>query len=175
MAFKDELENLFLENYDEWCLISYFILKDKDEAEDTVQDVFVKVLLRGKETEIENLKAYIATAIRNKSLKNLSHSRKYCKLPDNDILLSPSSVTDEAIFQLELESQIQQALETLPDQRKNVFEKCVIHGQKYQTVAETLGISVNTVKYHVKQAYKSLRVQLKDTYFWLIIFIIFST
>ena len=60
---------------------------------------------------------------------------------------------------------LQKAISVLPEPSKKVFKLCVLEGQKYKVAADTLGISVNTVKYHVKKAYKTLRKEMQGTFF----------
>ncbi len=69
---------------------------------------------------------------------------------------------------------LQKVVESLPSSSKKVFKLCVLEGQKYQNAADTLGISVNTVKYHVKRAYKTLRIEMEDIYLSIIIISTFA-
>lgn len=162
---------MFIEHYDEWCLYSYSCLEDMSEAEEVVQDVCVNILLRGQKTKILNLKAYIITAVKNRSFKKLKRSKKFETLGNTNILTSPS--IEEGIILLEDKLYLQKAIESLPEPSKNVFLLCVLERQKYENVANTLGISVNTVKYHIKKAYKTLRTQMEDTYFSIVIVALF--
>lgn len=156
---------MFSKHYDEWCLLSYSYLENTKKAEDVVQDVCVNILLRKKTTKIENLQAYIATSVKNKSLKELKRVRKFEPINDTSIGTSPSSEEDFILREGKLH--LQSAISKLPEPCKRVFRLCVIEGQKYKTAADTLGISVNTVKYHIKKAYKTFRIEMGDVYFYI--------
>jgi len=166
-----KLENLFLEHYDRWCLLSYSYLHNKVEAEEVVQEVCVNILLKERSVEIVNLKGYIITAIKNRSLKKIKQLRRFETLNDFNISAYPSS--DEGLIHNEKNMYIQKAIEELPDSTKKVFKLCMFGKQKYQNVADSMGISVNTVKYHIKKAYKTLRVVLEDVHFSLVIIAIY--
>jgi len=56
-------------------------------------------------------------------------------------------------------------MSALPELSKAVFNLCVLEGEKYQNAADTLGISVNTIKYHLKKSYKMLRANIQNIYF----------
>ena len=167
---RTKLEKIFLEHYDEWCLLSYTYLQNKVEAEEVVQDVCVNILLRKRNAEILNLKAYISTAIKNRSLKKIKKLKQFETLKNYDAGTSPSS--EEDIILKENKLHLHNAVESLPDSTKEVFKLCVIENQKYQNVSETLGISVNTVKYHLKKAYKTLRIKMDGVHFSSIIIVI---
>jgi DNA-binding CsgD family transcriptional regulator len=46
-------------------------------------------------------------------------------------------------------------------ERETEVVKLLLRGMTYTATAETLGISENTVKYHVKNIYQKLRVKNK--------------
>ena len=149
---------MFLEHYEEWCLFSYTYIKNIIEAEEVVQDVCVSILMRKHNTKILNLKAYIIAAIKNKSLKKLKELQKTISINTIDVYTSFSS--EDGIILKEDKSRLQKAIESLPDSNKRAFKLCVLEEQKYKTVADIMGISVNTVKYHIKRAYKTLRAEM---------------
>ncbi|WP_366182428.1 sigma-70 family RNA polymerase sigma factor [Flavobacterium ovatum] len=157
-----QLESLFLVHYKDWCFLSYSYLKDKEEAEEIVQDVCAKILLKKKEEEILNLKAYIIVAIKNSCLKKIKFQQKFSSLSETE-LVNDFETIDEQNQSLEQQTgKLLKVIEKLPQPAKNVFVRCVIDGEKYQEVADTLGISVNTVKYHIKSAYKKVRLEMVE-------------
>lgn len=161
-----KLEAMFLKHYDEWCMHAYTYLQNLNEAEEVVQDVCVNILLRKEGTEILNLRAYTLIAIRNKSLKKLKQNKKYETLNETNIRMSPSS--EDMIILSEERLHLQKAIASIPEPSRSVFERCVVDGQKYKNVASDLDISVNTVKYHIKKAYRILRINIDNVYLTII-------
>lgn len=162
------IETMFMKHYKEWCLLSYSYIENMSEAEDMVQDVFVNILNRKQKNEIINLKSYISTAVRNTSLKKISRTKKLEKIKDYSLAaLLPSH--EEHLINLENKTKVQEAIGILPKQSKKVFELCVLEGVKYQNAADLLGISINTVKFHLKKSFKILRFRLRNTYFLVLI------
>lgn len=157
-----ELENIFLEHHVEWCLMAYTYLNDKIEAEEVVQDVCVKLLLRESGSEILNLRAYITTAIKNNSIQRAKKLKNFVSLSESKTI---ECSYEEAIISIENRLFIQKAMSALPELSKAVFNLCVLEGEKYQNAADTLGISVNTIKYHLKKSYKMLRANIQNIYF----------
>ena len=153
-SISTDLEKIFKQHYDQWCLLCFTYLQDRIEAEEVVQDIFVSILLSNKGKEILDLRAYICSAIRHKCLIIKKRKRKFARLSDNDIIIQS---TEQTLIQNETVLQILAIIESLPNSTKTVFKLCTFERQKYKYVAETMGISVNTVKYHMKKAYTNLR------------------
>lgn len=152
-----ETEMLFRNHYREFCLLSYSYVSCMDRAEDIVQDVFLVILTRKDPSQIIDLKAYIWRSVKNASLKSLERTRKMEPIM-NDILAPVH--TENEIEDRQLSQKLQQAMDKLPLQCKNVFKICAIDGQKYDYAADHLGISKNTVKTQMKKAYRILRSSL---------------
>ena len=65
---------------------------------------------------------------------------------------------------------VDKALETLPEQTRDIFIRSRYNNQSHKDIAEALGVSTKTVEFHITKALKVLRVALKD-YFPLLAFI----
>mgnify|MGYP003670450238 CR=1 FL=1 len=157
---------MFKKHYQEWCLLSYSYLGNNFEAEDIVQDIFVTLLLKDNVEEILNLKNYIGISVRNASLKRIGRLKKLVKL-DQTSLFIPSQ--EDPVMDMQTKLKIQTAILALPDQSKKILELCVLDGLKYESAANAMGISVNTIKYHLKKSFKTLRYTLRNTYFSILV------
>ena len=76
----------------------------------------------------------------------------------------------EKLFSDELQSLVDKALETLPEQTRDIFVRSRYNNQSHKEIAVALGISTKTVEFHITKALKVLRVALKD-YFPLLAFL----
>ncbi|MEC3965273.1 RNA polymerase sigma factor [Flagellimonas halotolerans] len=167
---ENKIRSLFKENYQEWCVHSFAFLHNMDEAQDVVQDVLVKIISGNKLEGIANPSSYIKVAVKNASLQRIKTKQKIRKLDETPPLIDYSY--EQELIEQENKAKVQNALNVLPDQSKKVFELCVIEGLQYKYTADIMGISINTVKYHLKKAYKILRTTLKDTYLFNLIVVI---
>ena len=163
------IEHLFKERYRFYRLLSYSYVEQWGVAEDIVQDVFVKVLGKSDSSKILNLNAYVQRAVKNNSIKYISRTKKLesideiCwEIPNPDELQSEAGQTTAVL---------QESIKNLPLRCKNVFELCALDGYKYKSAADHLGVSVNTVKTQMKKAYKILRHDLKNFYFFILFFL----
>ena len=69
---------------------------------------------------------------------------------------------------------MQDAIDALPPATRNVFLKSRIGGRKYEEISREEGISVNTVKYHIKQALRLIDEHLRPYIHFLIFFVTLS-
>lgn len=165
---ENKIRILFKENYQEWCVHSFAFLHNMDEAQDVVQDVMVKIISGNKLQGVANPSSYIKVAVRNASLQRIKSKQKIRKLDETAHLIAYSY--EQELIEQENRAKVQNALNVLSDQSKKVFELCVMEGLNYKYTADIMGISINTVKYHLKKAYKILRKTLNDTYLFNVIF-----
>ena len=125
---------------------------------------------------VSSLKAYLLKAVRN-------HSIDYLRTQKNEQFLDLESVTsrcfvrEEDIFERyvmeELEAMISEKIALLPEECQKVFYLSRYENKSYAEIAEELNISINTVKYHIKNALSTLRKEL-GPYLLLILSVYFS-
>jgi len=168
----DKVESLFLENYKDLCIYAYYYLKDINEAEDVVQDIFVKIMEHGKIDEIENAKSYLKIAVKNASLKKIHVKRKDREneqfVSKDSLFYSEQNTEAQELEALKKKADLYKQIDMLPTQCRKIFLLCVLDGLKYKEAADILNISVNTVKTQIKKAFKILRNSLKSIYLALI-------
>ncbi len=157
---------VYRQNYSQLCSFAVFILHDKELAEEIVDDVMFYLWDHRNEEEVTNLNAWLLRAIRNKSINALkSASKRHHAELDTRYELFTSLFDDsqplETLVVKEMSDKIDYALSQLPEDTRRVFVMCKIDGKKYAEVADALGISVNTVKYHMKNATKTMLTILK--------------
>ncbi|MFR3329442.1 MAG: RNA polymerase sigma factor [Odoribacter splanchnicus] len=158
---KKYFEYIFQVYSKEFYAFAYRILKDKEKAEDIIQDFFVKLWINRHKINItSSFKTFSYTAIHNSSLNNIRYNKRLTDLAD----YAPQLINDVEfeIRRAELREKLEHAIELLPDRCKVIFTKTCIEDKSYQKVADELNISVNTVKVQMSKAYKILRERLAD-------------
>ena len=137
-----------------------FYTNDFAVAEDVVQEIFVRLWeKRGELKSVQNLEGYLLLSVKNRCLNYLEHQQVVDKYKQYCLLQEIQDDDDEDPEQF-IED-IGKLLDKLPEKRKMVLELCVIESKSYAEIADLLGISLNTVKDHVKKAYAFLREALR--------------
>lgn len=150
------------------CRFAEAFLHDPFIAETIVSDVFFHLWEIRTHLNIQNsLRSYLLQSVRNRCLNYLELDRnKYeimlSKLPletmDISLMLKDSSSSPlGALLERELEDVIKQAVHSIPIDSQIVFKKSRYELKKNEEIADELGISVNTVKYHLKKSLAFIR------------------
>ncbi len=137
-------------------------VRDKQTAENIVQDVFLRVWQTKENLDpVKNIQSYLFMAVKNESLKQLRHLQVEKKHQENVSVLSVVELTpDEKIDQNELREEINKAINYLPDKCREIFTMSRFDQLKYSEIADILGISIKTVETQMGRALKKLREQL---------------
>lgn len=161
---KDALkayEILFKKYYKLLCLHAVFFLMDEAEAEDLVLDLFTEMWENKIYQKIDiSFKAYLYRAVRNKCI-NATRKNKLSKHKQKDY--SKRRRNEKEIIRIEqreLSANIHAILKNFPDQRLKAFTLVYLDNKKYQQAADEMGLSINSVKTHLKLALKTLREKL---------------
>ncbi|MBX2922523.1 MAG: RNA polymerase sigma-70 factor [Chitinophagaceae bacterium] len=141
------------------------ILHDKEDAEEVVSDVLLKVWTMGNQINyIENLTLYLYKSAQNRAydvLRKRSRNISTEEINEENVSGYSPVFPEEQYAAVELDKSIQQAIEKLPVQCKLVFRLIREHGFTYKQTAEILDISLNTVETHMRIAFKKLREVLR--------------
>ncbi len=158
-------EEVFRKYYQSLCHYANNILKDSDEAEEIVQNLFFSLWEKRASLEINiSLKSYLYRSVHNHCLNRIKHLKireEYVQYSNNYYENSYESV-NQAVMGNELEAKIKAAIEKLPEQCRLVFKMSRFEELKYNEIAEQLGISVKTVENQIGKALKVLRAELID-------------
>jgi len=157
--------------YTPLCRLANLYLRDIALSEDVVSDVIFELWKRHEEaSNIHSLSSYLKKAVRNRcisELNTLAHRTEThftaFSLQDNAAFLQSLFADDsqplDALLYSEMEQKLLHDIDMLPQESRSVFMKSRFEQKSYEEIGAELGISVNTVKYHIKKALAHLRQQ----------------
>ena len=142
------------------------ILKDETEADDVVQEVFVKIWeSREKLGDYKLLNSYIFTIAYNNSIDLIRKKINNNKYLEHLKISATINFTPTIVSQIEfdeLNNEVEKLIVKLPERQKQVYLLHREEGLTYPEIAERLGISKNTVENHMVKALKYLRHNLDN-------------
>lgn len=158
-------ESIFKNLYKPLCAYAMVMMKDKDSSEEIVQQVFVKIWERRASLNVSSsLKAYLYQIVRNDCLNALKHEKIKEQYRQHKVIEMQQHHENAShrLTSRELEQQIQNAIDELPEQCGIIFRMSRFEELKYKDIAEQLSISVKTVENQMGKALKLMRLKLAD-------------
>jgi len=136
---------------------------DLDEAEDIVQQAFVRLWEQRGTLDIAwSFRAYLYKTVHNRCLNRLrdAKTRERYKIYNAQQMEQQAAHTPEP--EPELVERLQRALATLPEQCRRIFELSRFEELKYREIADQLDISIKTVETQMGKALRLMRLQMAD-------------
>jgi len=168
---KPLFEQLFKTHFVHLCNFAYQFVKDTDSSKDITQKVFINLWENRDKIDIQkSIQSYLFTSVRNRCLNYIRDQKKYrSEVLDLETHDFEIAFEEDTMAMSELKEKVAAALDKLPEKCRLVFEMSRYKNMKYKEIAEELDVSVKTVEAHMSKALKSLRSNLKDYVYILLI------
>lgn len=139
-------------------------LKSREYAEDIFQDAFA-VIWQGRRfiNPDASFSSYLYTIMRNRILNQLRDLENQDKLKEQILsqAVDYTNETKDEILANDLKTFISRALQQLTPRQREIFEMSREQQMSHREIAETLGISVNTVQESISTSLRALRTYLE--------------
>ena len=149
------------------------IVKERQEAEDLLQDVFLQVWEKASSFDHNrgHLYGWLVTLARNRSIDRIrqkqSLQRRHNKLEEEAVLDEPIRQTAqsplEMVVALEQASQVKEAMQQIPKEQQDVILLAYFGGYSQSEIAKILNAPLGTVKTRTRQGMRKLEQILKGT------------
>jgi RNA polymerase sigma factor (sigma-70 family) len=139
-------------------------LKNEDDAKDSVQQIFLKVIQELHKYKVEYFKSWIYMVAKNHCLMKLrdKHGKIVAEINDN-LMAAPGEETDrQALLQndqtLEL---MEEALKELNAEQQQCVTLFYLHKKSYQEINELTGFSLLQVKSYIQNGKRNLKILIE--------------
>lgn len=159
----EAFEKLFRRYYASLFNYAMVYVKQKDDAEEVVQDLFFNLWKNKEKLNItSSIKSYLFRSVYNNSIQLVRKKRKTISVESEQIKKDEGKSESDHLQYKELNDSIQKVLSILPERSRKIFELSRFEGLKYQEIAEKLSISVKTVEANMTKTLKTFRKHLKQ-------------
>lgn len=169
---KRKFEQLFISYQQTMYHTAYKILKNQHDAEDAVQQAFIRVidhLSDVDENDVGKTRSYLAIIARNMALdvyrkkkREMTHTVSY---DEHELFIEDPAGQDFEDVEIEedhgLEEALARALKQLPIQFADVIRLTYVHGLSSEKVGELLNISSDNVRQRLVRGRKKLAELIK--------------
>lgn len=140
----------------------YFKCGDVVQAEDLVQDAFIKLWEKCAKVPQDKAKSFLYTVCNNAFLNEYAHKKVVLKYASGKTQKINEQTPQYLMEESEFGERLQKAIEQLTEAQRTAFLMNRIEGKKYAEIAEILNISVKAVEKRMSQALESLRKEVKN-------------
>lgn len=161
LAFKQ----VYLAYYDKIFKFAYRLLGGKEPAREVVQETMLHLWQLGyKLKAIESLEAYLKTVAKRRAVDLLRRKVREEKAEKQlgAAYRDGHRETEESILLNETRRILEDGIQLLPKQQRQVYRLCQQQGLKYEQAAAQLNLSHGTVQTHMKLALKFLRTYVQE-------------
>lgn len=140
--------------------VAYYILESETDAQDAVQDLFVK--LWGNRDQLDtvlNFKAYCTTLMKNLCIDRLRKEQRVQGIEAGTDIIESRRVDEDYDAREKLE-RVLAAIERLPERQRDVMKMYVLEEMSYDEIAQKTGMTNLTLRVLLSNARKTLRSQI---------------
>lgn len=135
-------------------------LRSAEDAEELLQDIFVKLWKRRESLQLKHsFHTYIAAVLKYEIIRRLADNKIKRSTSANEIIHTelPDHSTQQWLDYKDLKEQLEASVEALPGQCQLVFRLSREQGLSEKEIAATLQIKPKTVQNHMNRAIKKLK------------------
>ncbi|MHC4116210.1 MAG: RNA polymerase sigma factor [Planctomycetota bacterium] len=161
----DALRRIYEKYKDELLALAVALSNDRAGAEDALHDVFVSFAEYADRLQLRtSLKSYLSSCIANR-VRNMNRVKalRTAKLSRAEAVSSGRDGPDRLAGSAELSRRIDRAMEQVPYEQREVIILHLQSGMKFKAIAQSQGVSINTIQSRYRYGLDRLRTLLNGT------------
>lgn len=148
---------IFDDYYESIRSFAYYKTGSVDLADDVVQEVFLKLWNIRSSVRNDTVKTLLYTIATNLIKNHFKHQRVVYNFQVSKSTQDEAESADANVRMDDMNRQLQDALDSIPDAAREVFLMNRIDGFTYSEIAQRLNLSVKTVEKRMSEAIRLLR------------------
>ncbi len=138
--------------------LSFGLLNNRDDAEDAVQEVMVKIWnMQKKLDDIKNTEAFAMTVTRNYCLDKLKSKKNRFLSLNEDIAKQTETTPYESLETSEMVSTVKKVITQLPEKQRTIVNLRDIQGYNFEEIMEITGWEMNYLRVNLSHGRKRIK------------------
>jgi RNA polymerase sigma-70 factor (ECF subfamily) len=158
---RDAFDALYDRYWELLFLAAFRRLKDKEQCRDIIQDVFIDLWCRRGQVVINNVKAYLLTAVRFQVYKLVAKEKAGPAFFELYETIAASTFGAEgALLEKEFMEHVKVWIDELPEKKRTIFLLHTQHDRSTKEIAHELSLSQKTVQNQLGSTISRLRLHI---------------
>ena len=154
----NDFRKIWIPLADRFYRVAYHLLESRDDAEDAVQELYLKILsIPGKLVYVRDPASYGITLLKNICIDRIRRRESRRAEQLEDFMAADASGPERKMTEKDTLSRVMKEMERLPEKQAKVLSMRVLEGLEYDEIARRTGLSKVNIRVLISMARKTLK------------------
>ena len=154
----NDFRKIWLPLADRFYRVAYHLLESRDDAEDAVQELYLKILsMHGKLVYVREPAAYGITLLKNICIDRIRRRESRRTEQLEEFIAADASGPEKQMAEKDILSRVMKEMERLPEKQAKVLRMRAVEGLEYDEIARRTGLSQVNIRVLISIARKTLK------------------
>lgn len=154
----NDFRKIWIPLADRFYRVAYHLLESRDDAEDAVQELYLKILsIPGKLVYVRDPAAYGITLLKNICIDRIRRRESRRAEQLEDFMAADASGPERKMTEKDTLSRVMKEMERLPEKQAKVLRMRALEGLEYDEIARRTGLSQINIRVLISMARKTLK------------------
>jgi RNA polymerase sigma-70 factor (ECF subfamily) len=148
--------------------VCLFYFRDRDVAKDNVMQIFEKIMVELRKSEIKNFKGWLSFVVRNHCISELRKQKNRQFVPETYLDFEIKQTTEDteniisSIGEDEMLAYMKEALPALKENQRKCVELFYLENLSYHEISIKTNLSLNEVKSNIQNGKRNLKLMIDE-------------
>lgn len=154
----NDFRKIWIPLADRFYRVAYHLLESRDDAEDAVQELYLKILsIPGKLVYVRDPAAYGITLLKNICIDRIRRRESRRAEQLEDFMAADASGPEREMTEKDTLARVIKEMERLPEKQAKVLRMRALEGLEYDEIARRTGLSQINIRVLISMARKTLK------------------
>ena len=158
----NDINDIWIPLADRFYRVAYHLLESREDAEDAVQELYLKIMSSGKDlSSVQNPAAYGITLLKNICIDRIRRRKVRMTVQIEEYMMSDASGPEKSAVDRDSLGRLMEEIERLPERQALVLRMRTLEGLEYEEIAKRTGLSQINVRVLTSMARKTLKKRME--------------